>query len=119
MKSQIMKKLIQLILVVFLFPIALPYALAGDQITEGKEIAFDRKKGNCLACHVIDDGEMPGKMGPPLSQMQAIYPDKSKLRDQIWDATKRNPLTAMPPFGRHRMLTEEEIDKVVDYIYSL
>ena len=24
------------------------------EITKGKELAFDRKKGNCLACHQIE-----------------------------------------------------------------
>jgi sulfur-oxidizing protein SoxX len=29
----------------------------------------------------------------------------------------RNPYSVMPPFGKHRVLTEEEIDLVVEYIY--
>ena len=27
---------------------------ATDRIERGKELAFDRRKGNCLACHAID-----------------------------------------------------------------
>ncbi len=117
-----MKKLIQLVSVLVLFLVGLHHVSAVDGSSSnktGKEIAFDRKKGNCLGCHVIEDGELPGALGPALVSMQIRYPDKGKLRDQIWDATKRNPATSMPPFGKHRMLTEEEIDKVVDYIYSL
>jgi sulfur-oxidizing protein SoxX len=49
--------------------------------------------------------------------MQARFPDRAALREQIWDSTARNPMTVMPPFGKHRVLTEEEIDRVVDYIY--
>ncbi|MEO8626840.1 MAG: hypothetical protein ABI612_01890 [Betaproteobacteria bacterium] len=29
----------------------------------------------------------------------------------------RNPNTVMPPFGKHQVLTEEEIDLIVDFIY--
>ncbi|MFK8068970.1 MAG: sulfur oxidation c-type cytochrome SoxX [Gammaproteobacteria bacterium] len=116
-----MKNLTWLIPLVVLCSSNLPFAYASDDsvIAQGKEIAFDRKKGNCLACHIMDDGELAGVIGPPLVSMQARYPDKAKLRDQIWDATARNPQTSMPPFGRHRMLTEEEIDKVVEYVNSL
>ena len=99
-------------------------ALAGEQtdpniIAEGKSIAFDRKKGNCLSCHMIEDGELPGNSGPPLIARQQRYPDKAKLREQIWDATVRNAQSMMPPFGKHGILTEDELDKVVEYIYSL
>ena len=51
--------------------------------------------------------------------MKLRYPDKRKLHDQIWDATAANPNTIMPPFGRHQILTEEEIDEVVEYVYTL
>ncbi len=98
------------------------HAVAGDVNNpheEGKKIAFDRKKGNCLACHIIEDGELPGVLGPPLVAVKARYPDKAILREQIWDPSKRNPATSMPPFGKHRILTEDEIDKVVEYIHSL
>ena len=88
-------------------------------VEQGKKIAFDRKKGNCLACHQIDDGSLPGNIGPPLVAMKARYPDKEKLREQIYDPTKNNPQTVMPPFGKNKILSKDEIDKVVDYIYTL
>jgi sulfur-oxidizing protein SoxX len=88
-------------------------------IAQGKKIAFDRKKGNCLACHQIEGGSLPGNIGPPLVAMKARFPDKAKLRAQIWDSTKNNPNSMMPPFGRHEILTESEIDKVVEFIYTL
>jgi L-cysteine S-thiosulfotransferase len=88
-------------------------------VEKGKELAFDRSKGNCLACHVMDDGTLPGNIAPPLVAMSLRYPDKEKLRAQIWDATVANPNTIMPPFGRHQILTEEEIDEVVEYVYTL
>jgi len=95
------------------------WAEAPQTIEEGRRIVFDPKKGNCLACHQIEDGESPGDLGPPLVAMQARFPDKSKLRDQLWEPMKYNPNSRMPPYGRHRILTEDELDRVVDYIYSL
>lgn len=94
-------------------------AKAASVVDQGKEIAFDRKKGNCLSCHQIAGGELPGDIGPPLVAMQARFPDKAKLRAQIWDSTKANPNSMMPPFGRHKILSEDEIDKVVEFIYTL
>lgn len=94
-------------------------AEAVSAVEQGKQIAFDRKKGNCLACHEIEGGDLPGNIGPPLVAMKARYPDKSKLRAQIWDATRVNLNSVMPPFGRHRILSESEVDKVVEFIYTL
>ena len=90
-----------------------------DSLEQGKMLAFERRKGNCLACHLIEDGELTGNYGPPLLAMKARFPDREVLRAQIWDAGVSMPTTRMPPFGRHRILTEEEIDLVVDYILTL
>jgi sulfur-oxidizing protein SoxX len=92
---------------------------AGSVIETGKAVAEDRVKGNCLACHAMGDGELPGNIGPPLIVMKARFPDKAKLRAQIWDATVANPNTIMIPFGRNGVLSEQEIDQVVEYIYTL
>jgi sulfur-oxidizing protein SoxX len=88
-------------------------------LEQGKALAFDRKKGNCLACHMIAGGVSPGNIGPPLVAMKARYPERQKLKDQIWDATAINPEVTMPPYGRHVILTEAELEKVVDFIWSL
>lgn len=90
-----------------------------QRISQGKAIAFNRNAGNCLSCHIISGGELPGEIGPPLIQMPLRYPDRSVLRAQIWDAAVRNSNTVMPPYGRHSILTEDEIDLVVDFIHSL
>ena len=92
---------------------------AASAIDQGKKIAFDRKKGNCLACHQIEGGDLPGNIGPPLIAMKARFPDKAKLRAQIWDSTKANPNSIMPPFGRNKILSEKEIDLVVEFIHTL
>jgi sulfur-oxidizing protein SoxX len=99
-------------------PVASSFAEeAQSAIEQGKEIAFDRKGGNCLACHMIATGDLPGNIGPPLVAMAQRYPDKAKLRAQIWDATVANPHSSMPPFGRNRILSEKEIDLVTEFIY--
>ena len=88
----------------------------------GRTVLFNKAKGNCLACHAIPSdpkAESPGNIGPPFVMMKERFPDKNKLRAQIWDSTVANPKTSMPPFGKHQILTEQEIDQVVEYIYSL
>ena len=88
----------------------------------GKELAFNNRKGNCLACHTmptVPDAVSGGLYGPPLIAMSARFPDKAKMRAQIWDATAMNPASTMIPFGKHGVLTEAEIDKVTDFVYGL
>lgn len=85
----------------------------------GQSLAFDRSKGNCLACHAVPNdpaAKSPGNIAPPLVSMKSRYPDRAKLRAQIWDATAHNPDTSMPPYGKNKILTETEIDQVVDYV---
>lgn len=98
-------------------------AIAADPKQEtGKSLAYNSSMGNCLACHAmptVPDAEAAGNSGPPLIAMSARFPNKADLRAQIWDATVRNPSTYMPPFGKHKALTEEQIDLIVDFVYGL
>ena len=94
-------------------------AADAETIKMGKEVAFDRRKGNCLACHMMGDGASPGDIGPPLVAMQARFPDRAKLRAQIWDPMVNNPGTRMPAFGKYQALSDSEIDAIVDYLYTL
>jgi sulfur-oxidizing protein SoxX len=94
-------------------------AHAQSAAAEGQKIAFDRGKGNCLTCHEIKGGDLPGSIGPPLKDIKSKYPDRSELVAILTDETKRNPLTVMPPFGRNRILTEQEISAVVDFLQTL
>jgi L-cysteine S-thiosulfotransferase len=84
----------------------------------GQALAFDRSKGNCLTCHVIAGGDAAGNVGPELSGMTKRYPDRKELAAIIFDETKRNRLTVMPPFGRNLILTDREIESVVDFLYT-
>jgi len=94
-------------------------ARAQSAVAEGRKLAFDRSKGNCLTCHVIKGGDLPGTIGPELKDMKARYPDRNELAAIIFDETKRNPQTMMPPFGRNRILTEQEISAIVDFLETL
>ena len=93
-------------------------AQAQSSLAEGESLAFERSKGNCLSCHVIRGGELPGTIGPPLADMKTRFPDRRELAAIIYDETKRNPLTVMPPFGRNLILTENEINAIIDFLYT-
>ncbi len=94
-------------------------ARAQSAASEGEKIAFDRGKGNCLTCHEIKGGDLPGTIGPPLKDIKSKYPDRNELVAIVSDETRRNPQTVMPPFGRNRILTEQEINAVVDFLQTL
>jgi L-cysteine S-thiosulfotransferase len=106
-----------------LFAAALVLALSAvsahaQSVADGQKIAFDRGKGNCLTCHVIKGGENPGTIGPELSDIKNKY-KRDELVAIVFDETKRNPLSPMPPFGRNRILTEKEINAIVDFLQTL
>jgi sulfur-oxidizing protein SoxX len=94
-------------------------AQAQSSVAEGQKLAFDRGKGNCLTCHKIKGGDLPGTIGPELIDLKSKYPNRDDLVAIVTDETKRNPLTVMPPFGRNRILTEKEINAVVDFLQTL
>ena len=96
-----------------------PMSAYAASAEEGKKIAEDRRKGNCTSCHAYEGADMPGNAAPPLVAMKARYPDKEKLRAQIADPTKANPNTIMPPFGKHGILSNDEIDNIVEWVHTL
>ena len=118
----------------------MPVAIAGDALPTDKECKklekpdaatkgwctmINRKKGNCLACHDVVTKRFPaalpaaGNIGPPMVSMKARFPDKAKLRAQIWDATVANPNSSMLPFGRHKIISESDIDNIVTFLYTI
>jgi L-cysteine S-thiosulfotransferase len=94
-------------------------ARAQSAAAEGQKLAFDRGKGNCLTCHEIKGGDLPGTIGPALKDIKSKYPDRNDLVAILYDETKRNPQTVMPPFGRNRILTDQEINAIVDFLQTL
>lgn len=93
--------------------------VSAEALEKGKQIAFDRKKGNCLACHYVQGGTLMGTTGPGLIAMKQRFPKRETLVVQIADARIKNKDTIMPPFGAHGILTEEELTLVVDWLYTL
>jgi sulfur-oxidizing protein SoxX len=108
-------------LIAVLIAVALPATIAGAQSkgADGQRLAFDRTKGNCLSCHQIKGGDLPGTIGPALKDIKSKYPDRKELIAILTDETRRNPQTVMPPFGRNRILTEPEIDAIADFLETL
>ncbi len=99
-------------------PLTASAADAAD-IENGKKLAFDRKKGNCLACHQIEGGTLAGNIGPPLVAMKARFPDYDKMKAQITDPRTKNPNSIMIPFGPHGVMSKKEIELVSQFIYTL
>ena len=95
--------------------LGLPAAAAPS---DGEKLAFDRSKGNCLTCHDIKGGDAAGNIAPPLADMKTRFPDRKELVAIISDETKRNPQTVMPPFKRNLSLTDQEIEAIVDFLYT-
>ena len=54
-----------------------------------------------------------------MKDLKSKYPDRNDLIAIVTDESKRNPLTMMPPFGRNRILTEQEINEIVDFLQTL
>ena len=96
-----------------------------EELVRGWCIAIDRDKGNCLACHTLNIKPWPatlplaGNIAPPLVAMAPRFPDTEALREQIADAPAFNPNTTMPPYQKHGLLTEAEIDRILQFILSL
>jgi len=88
----------------------------------GQALAIDIGKGNCLACHAVPGDPRAvtsANIGPPLVGIRARFPQRDRLREQLRDPMRFNPDTVMPPFGKHKILTDQEIDNIVDYLYTL
>lgn len=96
-----------------------------DAAMKGWCVAINRRKGNCLACHQVVTDQWPaalpagGNIAPPFVAMKQRYPDKAKLRAQIWDALSVNPHSVMPPFGKNKIISEEDIDNIVEFLLTI
>ncbi len=106
--------------IIFMIAVLPVWAHAGD-VKKGEKIAKTRKLGNCVACHYLPDVESPGDIGPNLVEAMQEYTiaDRKDVTQWIKDARKFNPDTIMPPFGTNHILTPEQIDDLVTYLYSL
>jgi L-cysteine S-thiosulfotransferase len=73
---------------------------------------------NCQQCHQVKGVDNTGNIGPALADMKARFPDHKALFAIVFDETKRNPQTVMPPFGRNLILTNQQINTIIDFLYS-
>ena len=93
-----------------------------SQVDKGRAIFLDERKGNCAACHKAPNDAViktKSNIGMPLEAVKARYPDRAKLRDVIWDLSKSVPNTIMPPYGKNRILSDDEIDSLVIYLETI
>lgn len=85
----------------------------------GQQLALDSSKGNCHACHQLPGSENHGNIGPALTNISEKFPDIKQLQSFISDPALTHANTIMPPYGRHRILSEEEIIKISKFIHPL
>ena len=99
----------------------------------GRNTAFNRKKGNCLACHKMPVPEQPfhGEIGPDLAGVASRL-SEAEIRLRIVNPKVVNPDTFMPAFyrntGLHRVqkkwqgktiLGAKDIEDIVAYLVTL
>jgi sulfur-oxidizing protein SoxX len=97
--------------------IALSMSAASASPAEGQKLAYSKSKGNCVTCHEIAGYTNSGNVGPRLNDMKKRF-SRADLKAIISDETKRNPITVMPPFKRNLILTGQEIDSIIDFLYT-
>ncbi len=99
----------------------------------GRKLAAARKKGNCLACHVmpIPEEQFHGAIGPDLHGVGERLTE-GEIRMRVVNPKTVNPDTIMPAFyrvdGLHRVkkefvdkpiLTAQEVEDLVAYLVTL
>jgi sulfur-oxidizing protein SoxX len=72
-----------------------------EDASRGREIAFDRERGNCPICHVLPalDAALHGDMGPSLRGL-ADRLSEGQIRLRLVDGSRLNPSTVMPAYYR-------------------
>ena len=99
---------------------AIPVSLTGQagDAAKGKKVFLNRKKGNCLACHVVSelkDEPFHGEVGPPLDGAAERW-SEGEIRLRIVNPKIVNKDTIMPSFYR----TEgEEMKKHIGTIIAV
>src|SRR5512132_1345911 len=96
--------------------------ITGDA-KKGAEMVADRNRGgSCLACHVMGPAggaNLPGNVGPDLSEIGNAGREDEWLFNYIYDARVYNPDTVMPPWGSHGFFDEQEINDMVAFLKTL
>jgi L-cysteine S-thiosulfotransferase len=116
------------------FAIKQPLGGLKGESARGRQVAIDRGKGNCLACHQmpIPEEEFHGEVGPSLEQVAARY-SEGELRLRVVNIHEINPASLMPPLYQHpdklarvikkfqgrTVLTAQEVEDVVAYLMTI
>ena len=114
---------------------AIPLLLTGTpgDAARGREIAFDRDRGNCPICHVIPapDQKLHGDVGPSLEGVAGRL-SEGQMRLRLVDGRRINPSSIMPsyyrldglkrvaaPYAGTSVLTAEDIEDVLAFLMTL
>lgn len=95
---------------------------AHAQNDQGLEIFIRPDKGYCIACHQVPAQAGPvtrSNMGPALAGARMRELGGARLHELLRDPSRANPDTVMPPFGKHHILDDREIDRVTEYLLAL
>ena len=114
---------------------SIPKSLTGKlgDPKNGRAVAINRRKGNCLGCHKMPIPEQPfhGLVGPDLAGVASRL-SEGQIRLRVVDSKVVNPDTIMPAFyrasGFHRVLKKfdgktvisaQEVEDIVAYLMTL
>ncbi len=111
-----------------------PLTRRRGQPERGRKVILNRKKGNCLACHIINvlkEQPFHGEVGPNLSSVGRKYTE-GQLRQFVVDSRVFNPRTLMPSYfvktglvnvlkkyRGHTVLTAQEVEDVVAFLKTM
>ena len=101
----IKKKLINISYYIFIIVILLPQNIKADNLFNQGKIIF-LGDGNCATCHMLDDANSKGNIGPNLNE---IKPDISRVLMAV-----TNGIGVMPAY--QGQLSDEEINAVATYV---
>jgi L-cysteine S-thiosulfotransferase len=103
-------------------PRKLAGAIVGDP-AKGEKLVADRTRGgSCLACHVMGqagDADLPGNVGPDLSEIGNAGRTDEWLYNYVYDARVYNPDSVMPPWGTNGLFSDQEIADMVAFLKTL
>ncbi|HEY2137016.1 MAG TPA: sulfur oxidation c-type cytochrome SoxA [Xanthobacteraceae bacterium] len=103
-------------------PRKLDGAVTGDAAIGAKLVADRTRGGSCLACHIMGqagNADLPGDVGPDLSEIGNAGHDDEWLWNYVYDARVYNPATIMPPWGTHKLFDDQEIGDIVAFLKTL
>ena len=103
-------------------PRKLTKPLAGDPVIGAKLVVDRTRGGSCLACHVMGqagNADMPGNVGPDLSEIGNAGLDDETLFNFVNDARVYNAESVMPPWGTNGLFSDAEIAHIVAFLKTL